>query len=180
MLLTIWFSSLACVQSVAGPRGPLILPSSQTRTVAAPAGPLLARSENPTPTAPDETATLTPTNPPPTATFTPAVTNTPQPPVLYYTQAGDTLRAVAARYAVQVAEITSPATLPDPEALLDPNILLIIPYYLGETSSDQQVIPDSEIVYSPSAIDLDIQQFVKGAGGYLGNSYSEWRAPGQL
>jgi LasA protease len=115
--------------------------------------------------------------PSPTPTPTPILdTATPSPPILYYTQAGDTLKALAIRFAVDIEEITSPDRIP-PEGLFDPGILLLIPQRLSETSSSQQIIPDSEIVYSPSALDIDLPSYIREAGGYL-SRYGEWRSTG--
>ncbi len=93
-------------------------------------------------------------------------------PVLYYTQAADTLPVVAVRFGVRPEEITSPEPIPE-EALLPPNQLLIIPRRLVNAASSQRIFPDSEVVYSPSAIDFDIQAYVQEAGGYL-STYKEW------
>jgi hypothetical protein len=120
--------------------------------------------------------------PNPTATTvdispTPTKRTTQDPPILYYTQAGDTLQAIAARFNVQPGDITSPEMIKK-EGLFDPGVLLLIPSRLGETSSSTPLIPDSEVVYSPSALDFDIQAFAKEAGGKLANDYKEWRTDG--
>lgn len=93
-------------------------------------------------------------------------------PILYYTQAADTLPVVAVRFGVDPGEITSPDPIPA-EALLPPNQLLLIPRRLFNTTSSQRLLPDSELVYSPSAVDLNIDDFVNQSGGYL-SVYNEW------
>lgn len=98
----------------------------------------------------------------PTATLPPVNTT----PILYYTQAGDTLPVVAVRFGVSPEEISSPDPIPE-AALLNPGQLLIIPNRLANTTSAQHLMPDSEIVYSPSAIDFDVAAFTDQAGGYL-------------
>jgi hypothetical protein len=98
----------------------------------------------------------------PTATF--PLVNTA--PILYYTQAGDTLPVVAVRFGVSQEEITSPDPIP-PTALFNPGQLLIIPNRLANTTSSQHLMPDSEVVFSPSAIEFDVAGFVDQAGGYL-------------
>lgn len=125
-----------------------------------------------------ETAEHTTPTPRPTVTLTPTPerSSTPEPPILYYSQAGDTLSALALRFGVDPSEITSPASIP-PDRLLNPGQLLLIPHRLGETTSSEQVIPDSEIVFSPSALDFDISAFVSQAGGYLTN-VQEWHTNG--
>jgi LasA protease len=94
------------------------------------------------------------------------------PPILYYTQAGDSLPVVAARFDVHTHEISSPEPIPE-TAFFPPDQLLIIPHRLANTTSDQRLLPDSEVVYSPSAVDFDIDTFVAEAGGYL-TSYKEF------
>lgn len=107
---------------------------------------------------------------------TPAPNTTPQPPLLYYTQAGDTLPVVAVHFGVAQEEITSNESFPV-EGFLPPGKLLIIPNRLSETGPGTLLLPDSEIVFSPSALDLDINAYVRDAGGYL-SSYREYLAEG--
>jgi LasA protease len=94
-------------------------------------------------------------------------------PLLYYTQAGDTLPVVAIRFGVEVDDITLPGRDIPTTGLLTPNTLLIIPHMLVNTTSPTKIIPDSELVYSPSAVDFDINAYVNQAGGYL-SRYKEW------
>ncbi len=93
-------------------------------------------------------------------------------PILYYAQSGDTLAAIATRFGVLAQEITSPDDL-SAEGLLPPGQLLIIPNRLTTTSDDTHILPDSEFVYGPSAVDFDVQTYVEQAGGYL-STYREW------
>lgn len=141
----------------------LLQPPPATSTPADPPDPQ-AMPTQPDPLQPQlsfATATLTPTLP---------VVNTA--PFLYYTQAADTLPVVAVRFGVDPSEITSPDPLPE-KALLPPNQLLIIPRRLANTTSSQRILPDSELVYSPSATDFDVADFVQQAGGYL-STYHLW------
>ena len=94
--------------------------------------------------------------------------------LLYYSIAGDSLSMVSLRFGVDVNQITSPAPI-DRKGLLPPGQLLIIPNNLEETSSKQKLLPDSEVTFSPSTIDFDIQGFVESAGGYL-STYEEYLA----
>ena len=93
-------------------------------------------------------------------------------PILYYTQSGDVLPVIAARFGVDPSEIMSPEPLLE-KSLLPPNQLLVIPHRLANTTSNLKVLPDSEVVFSPSAIDFDIDAFVQSAGGYL-SEYKAW------
>lgn len=88
------------------------------------------------------------------------------PPILYYSQSGDTLPAVAARFGVETTEITSTASLPIGE-LLDPGTLLVIPERLTEYGPNIQIMPDSEIIFSVSAVDFDASAYIAEAGGEL-------------
>ncbi len=93
-------------------------------------------------------------------------------PILYYAQAADTLRTVAIRFGVKPDEITSPDPIP-PSDFIPPNQLLIIPRRLANTTSSEHLIPDSDVVFSPSAANFDIDAYVKQAGGRL-STYHEW------
>jgi LasA protease len=130
------------------------------------------------------TYTPAPTDPP-QSTRTPLVLDPPTPspsplptipanapPLLYYVQAADTLPVVAVRFNVGLNEITSPNPILT-DTLLTPGQLLIIPRRLANTTTSQHILPDSELVYSPSAIDFDIDDYVKKAGGKL-STYKEW------
>ena len=92
--------------------------------------------------------------------------------LLYYTIAGDSLPVVSLHFGVDINDISSPQEV-DPQGLIPPNQLLIIPNNLSETSSKTKLLPDSEITYSPSTIDFDINAFVDEAGGYL-STYEQW------
>ncbi len=97
------------------------------------------------------------------------------PTVLYYAQSGDWLSAVAVRFGVDVKDIASPKELPERE-LLDPGTLLLIPDTLDRSlpfTPGVQLIPDNELIFSSSAIDFDIADYVKQAGGYL-STYREY------
>lgn len=116
-------------------------------------------------------------SPPPTPLPSATLTPTKAPPVMYYTQSGDSLANLAARFGVQIKEITSPDPI-SPYGLLKPGQLLIIPRDLGQTSPTTLVIPDSEVVYSPTALGFDAVSFVRNTNGYLKN-YQEYVGTGQ-
>jgi murein DD-endopeptidase MepM/ murein hydrolase activator NlpD len=95
--------------------------------------------------------------------------------ILYYSQNGDWLPAVAKRFGVEVSEITSPKILPD-QGFLDAGTLLIIPDRREngvEFTQSLQLLPDSEFIFSSTALDFDITSYVKEAGGYL-STYREY------
>ena len=107
--------------------------------------------------------------PSPTVTLTAAVTpGTPRLTIVYFSQSGDSLEAVALHFGVQVSEISSSVNLPT-TGLLNPNTPLVIPNRLVQTPTTlfRQIIPDSELVYSRSAQSFDIESYVSSAGGNL-------------
>jgi hypothetical protein len=79
---------------------------------------------------------------------------------------------VASHFGVDVEAITSPEAI-EREGLLPPDQLLIIPNTLSETSAKTKLLPDSEVTFSPSTIDFDIDAFIETAGGYL-STYRQW------
>lgn len=125
---------------------------------------------------------LTPTSTSPeilpiTSTPAPVETATPDKtqvvPIIYYTQAGDTLASLAIRFGVSPTDITSPDTIP-PTTFFNPGQLLFIPNHLTDPlTSNKQLLPDSEFVFSPSATDFDIKAYVDQQGGYLSH-YTEY------
>lgn len=173
--------SIACSMSPRSASAPVFLAPggenlpSQTATASVPIGggqaPTL-QSETPEVDLAEATATNAPPQATPTITPTETLVNTT--PIIYYTQAGDTLPVLAVRFGVQPEEITSPGEIPQ-RALFNPGQLLIIPNRLANTTSSQHFMPDSEVVYSPSAIDFDVNAFVESAGGFLGE-YDQYLA----
>lgn len=116
---------------------------------------------------PEHISSPQPTRPSPTPVFkTPTVSSDSAPVTLYYAQAGDTLPVLAVRFGVSVEEISSPDPLPE-KGLINPNQLLVIPNRLSAIGPSDLLLPDSEIVYSPSAIDFNTASYLHEAGGYL-------------
>jgi murein DD-endopeptidase MepM/ murein hydrolase activator NlpD len=158
--------------------GPLWGMTELTLT-ATPTQPVFWTADPPTPIptwTPEATFTPTSTPLPLTPTLT-LVLPTSYAPILYYSQPGDSLPVVATHFGVEASEITSQEILPETGLLL-PDTPLIIPTRLGETTPAVQVMPDSEVVYSPSAMDFDIESYVTEAGGYLSTTYREYLSTG--
>jgi len=107
------------------------------------------------------------------ATTAPEITLPPLPEgfVEYFSQSGDTLQVVAAHFGVELADIRADSTL-DAELLLTPGTRLLVRDVLGETTLPERLFPDSEVVYSPSAIGFDIPKYLEFWDGYL-KDYSE-------
>ena len=98
------------------------------------------------------------------ATGTPTLS---QPPILYYSQSGDTLSVVATRFGVDLDEVTSSQSLPKTR-MIDPGTLLIIPDRLEEeVGPGVQIMPDTEVIFAVTAIEFDVEEFVDEKGGEL-------------
>ena len=162
------------------PKNPATLPTA-TRT--APADPV-------------STLTLTPTlNPTASplplgtteillATLTPTITPTPGilsgthgATVFYTSQSGDSLNVVAIHFGIKPAEISAAVPL-STTGFINPGTLLFLPARQSETptSPSQQIIPDSELVDSPSAVGFDVKAYVDSAGGKL-STYTDYHTP---
>jgi len=91
----------------------------------------------------------------------------------YHAQSGDTIEAIAKRFGVEVAEITSPEVIPT-HAFLNPDQSLNIPDKLDEStlSLNQKFLPDSEVIFSETAAGFDVSAFLQPSGGYL-SGYSQ-------
>ncbi|KUK46684.1 MAG: hypothetical protein XD73_0426 [Anaerolinea thermophila] len=115
---------------------------------------------------PTQSVTLTPL-PSPTATIDPV----PDGYIEYLTQSGDTLPVVAAHFGVEQDVIQFADGVVE-DVLLPPETRLYIPNVLNIITPDTLLIPDSDVVFSPSASDLDVLAFVEEKGGKLAE-YSE-------
>jgi LasA protease len=117
---------------------------------------------------PSPTPTATPTEEPPTPTLDPIpVRISPTPDDIRATpefrkntethvvRYGDTLNYLAHRYGVAMGQIQVANGLQDPNLLAIGQILVIPPPTPEAPGPSYKVIPDSELVYGPSAIDLD-------------------------
>jgi murein DD-endopeptidase MepM/ murein hydrolase activator NlpD len=99
---------------------------------------------------------------------------TPEPgeilaPFTYWSQSGDTLLALAARFGVSPDQISPAQPL---YGLLQPGQQLTIPNLLGEPAYPSPVFPDSLVINSPAADSFQTDEYVTQAGGYL-STYRE-------
>ena len=130
------------------------------------------------PLTPSPSASITPV----ASSRTPAAPKIPfineTPPVIptgnfqYIAQPGDTLLVVASHFGVQPQEVFS-STPFSPEGLLDPGQVL---YLLSPPESyprGKPLLPDSEVVFSRTAVKFDIDDYLQRAGGYL-STYREY------
>lgn len=135
----------------------------------------LTTSPLPTDTSvPTATMTLTATIPAPTQTLVQVFTPNPQDqPILYYAQSGDSLDSIALRFGVDKESITSPKNIPQ-EGLIEAGTLLIVPDRINaEKTPNDKTIPDSEVIFSASASNFDVDAYIIEAGGFL-STYKQW------
>lgn len=90
----------------------------------------------------------------------------PGPTYTYDARWGDTLDGLAGRFGVEPGQITSERTIPV-QGVFSSGQRLLIPNLLEKTSPAELLLPDSELVFSPSASDFDVAEFVNQAGGTL-------------
>lgn len=113
---------------------------------------------------------------------TPSTTPTPNPPitlptprtesVTYTIQQGDFLRSIAQKYQVSIDQIVTANDIENPN-LIDVNqVIEIPPPSLEDVASAFKIIPDSELVNSPSNADFNVEEFIHQNAGYL-STYSE-------
>ncbi len=89
----------------------------------------------------------------------------------YFAQSGDTLPALSARFNVLPSEITSLEPVPA-DGYLSPGQLLLIPDRLENVLTSSAVLPDSEIIYSPSTVGFSVDKYLEQTNGFL-RSYQE-------
>ena len=115
-----------------------------------------------TPTHPADAARLTPTPNPPRVL--PTLRSQPKD---YVVQAGDTLGKIAQTYNVSLDELVKANGLVDPNHLEIGQQLTIPAPSPQAAGSSFKIIPDSELVNSPSSVGFDPLSFVQKRGGYL-------------
>ena len=96
-------------------------------------------------------------------------------PYLYTAQSGDTLAAVAARFGVAPEEIASPQDIPD--GLIAAGQIFTIPNVLGISIPSERILPDSEVIDSPSAAGFSAGSYAGPFAGHL-TKYREYLPSG--
>ncbi len=89
----------------------------------------------------------------------------------YLAQSGDTLPALVGRFRVEPQDITSELQIPE-KTLIPFGQPLIISNWVKTSSYPDPVLPDSEVINSPTTLDFDIDRTISQAGGYL-SQYKE-------
>jgi LasA protease len=114
-----------------------------------------------------------PVNPLPLATLPPV--NATGPMDVYQSQGGDTLNIVAVRFGISPQQIISETILPPADVLIPTGTLLLLPKPAPEEkfTPGERTLPDSEIVYGPTTLDFDLDEYIVQGNGHL-NSYKEY------
>ncbi len=125
-------------------------------------------------------------------TLTPKVNSTPSPklgpsptpdaprvlPTLransvdYWVDPGDSLNSIASQYGVALGSVVDANQIENPDLISPGQHLIIPPPIPGPSGPDFKIIPDSELVDSPSAAAFDLDGFIQQQGGYL-SRYAE-------
>ncbi len=92
--------------------------------------------------------------------------------VTYTVQPGDTLAAIALSYGVDVQALSEANGIANPNLLEVGQVLVIPPPPRGQDGPDFKIIPDSELVYGPSAAQFALDDFIRRQNGRL-VGYSE-------
>lgn len=119
----------------------------------------------PTPT-PGELPTLPPAGVSPTPFISPD-----RAYFTYTAQPGDTLAGLAGRFGVAAEEIVFLEPVSG-GGLLPAGLPAAIPNRLGDLPYTVALLPDREVVYSPSTAGFDLESTIRSAGGFL-STYSE-------
>lgn len=90
-------------------------------------------------------------------------------PEMYQVQPGDTLGKIAERYGVSLEQLAQVNELANPNLLSVGQVLVIPVPTPGTSGPGFKIIPDSELVYSPSSIGFNVEAFAQQQSGYLAN-----------
>jgi len=92
--------------------------------------------------------------------------------VIYIVLPGDTLAKIALTHQVSVGQILANNEIENPNLIEVGQIFNIPPSSANELASGFKIIPDSELVFSPTAKDFDIEGFIIQSRGFLA-TYSQ-------
>jgi LasA protease len=151
-------SLLACAQFIyLDPASPPLI--QDTPAVLAKAAAIIT----PTPFLPvQHTSTALPIDPDPEPTPTQEIDENS-----YIVQAGDTLNQIASRFGVSLYALSQANELANPNHLEAGQVIAIPTPGPPVAAAEEQLIPDSELVYGLSTIGFDIAEFIRIQDGYL-------------
>lgn len=117
------------------------------------------------------TPTLAPTlaRPLSTPTVVPMPIPTPKDGVyIYHTiSSGETLSYIAYLYGTDIETLVRLNNLAGPAALIQVDQQLRVPIQTDKFAPNRQLLPDSEVIYSPAYVDFDLTGFINQKQGYL-------------
>ncbi len=92
----------------------------------------------------------------------------------YTVQAGDTLGSIAQRYGVSLEALLQANGLNE-SSVIPVGLVLNIPPVTADLNpgSSFKLIPNSELVYSPSSVGFDVEAFIQSQGGYLAGYFQD-------
>ena len=94
-------------------------------------------------------------------------------PEQYIVESGDTLATISRKFTIGLQAVIDANQLSNPDYLEVGQELTIPAPVPGNPGTSFKVVPDSELVYSPSSVGFDIEEFVGGQGGYLAGYEAE-------
>ena len=89
----------------------------------------------------------------------------------YLVQEGDELGQIAANFGLTIQQIQSANAFAD-DVTIFPGQIIIVPQRVSAIGPALKLIPDSELVYGPAAIDFNVLTYANERSGFLA-SYSE-------
>lgn len=90
------------------------------------------------------------------------------PPFSYHViEEGESLSYISSLYDTSIEDLVRMNHLAGPEAIIQVGQSLRIPLRLDTMSPKHEILPDSEVVYSPAYVGFDIKEFIESKGGYL-------------
>jgi LasA protease len=167
LILIVFLSALACNFPGMVPSTSNSLTMQDLEETAAASGYIQTATSPVLPTSTSALFTPPISDAPPTAAPIPA----PGDFFTYITQPGDTPNALAARFEVGLEQIPLPANQ-ETSQHLEPGQTLRLPNGLSNLTPPELLLPDGELVYSPSTVNFDLVAFIQDAGGAL-STYQE-------
>lgn len=135
--------------------------------------PMPTGQANATPTSPGNLAPETSPTPVSLENVTPTPpVNLPPNVFPYFSQSGDTLKAVSAHFDLTSDQITAPSGIAVSDLLPVGTLLGIPGFDESAYKYSMLALPDSEVVFGPNALAFDLIDYATKAGGYI-NQYSE-------
>ncbi|NLN69482.1 MAG: LysM peptidoglycan-binding domain-containing M23 family metallopeptidase [Chloroflexi bacterium] len=112
-----------------------------------------------------------------------ASTPTPNPPIVlptprsetltYVVQQGDFLKKIAQIHQVSINQIIETNGITDPNLIDVGQVLIIPPPSYDAVAPAFKILPDSELINSPSNAGFDVTELVSAQGGYLSEYFEE-------